>query len=141
MPTFYTHFKRLFFRVYPKLRDYITNMSLCAYPALEIYDSNVMHFFMPLSRQEEFFVPEFSEEQVSIATTEVSNADHAAVDSVLRTSSRNSTRKSEDRRVSEDPDDVDHNPEESGDSVFVKPTKPAPKKVLRVVVQNTPETM
>ncbi len=28
---------------------------------------------MPLSRQEEFFVPEFSEEEVSIATTENSS--------------------------------------------------------------------
>lgn len=27
---------------------------------------------MPLSKQEEFFVPEFSEEEVSIATTEMS---------------------------------------------------------------------
>ena len=31
---------------------------------------------MPLSRQEEFFVPEFSEEEVSIATTELSSASH-----------------------------------------------------------------
>ena len=28
---------------------------------------------MPLSKQEEYFVPEFCEEQVSIATTEFSN--------------------------------------------------------------------
>ncbi len=31
-----------------------------------------MQFMMPLSRQEEWFVPEFSEEEVSIATTEMS---------------------------------------------------------------------
>ena len=38
------------FRVYPKLRDYIAAMSLCAYPAIEISDHQNMHFMMPLSR-------------------------------------------------------------------------------------------
>lgn len=28
------------FRVYPKLKDYITSRGLCAYPAVEIYDGN-----------------------------------------------------------------------------------------------------
>ena len=61
------------FRVYPKLKEYITSRSLCAYPAIEIYTSKSIEFIMPLSKQEEYFVPEFCEEQVSIATTEFSN--------------------------------------------------------------------
>ena len=54
------------FRVYPKLKEYIATHGLCAYPALEIYTSNKIKFMMPLSKQEDFFVPEFCEEQVSI---------------------------------------------------------------------------
>merc|ERR1712243_276000 len=87
------------FRVYPRLRQYIADMGLCAYPAIEIADRRTMHFMMPLSRQEEFFVPEFCEEQISIATTEMSTAvDHSALadEDALRTSSRNS-RKSEEK--------------------------------------------
>jgi len=60
------------FRVYPLLKEYIATRGLCAYPALEIYSSESIEFIMPLSKQEEFFVPEFCEEQVSIATTEFS---------------------------------------------------------------------
>jgi hypothetical protein len=72
------------FRVYPKLKEYIAARGLCAYPALEIYTSRSIEFMMPLSKQEEFFVPEFSEEQVSIATTEFSNhPDHAGADEEL----------------------------------------------------------
>jgi len=130
------------FRVYPRLRHYIAEMGLCAYPAIEITDKRTMHFMMPLSRQEEFFVPEFCEEQISIATTEMSTAgvDHSALvdEDVLRTSSRNSNyRKSEEKN----PDKVG----ESGDSnansclnysnddlLFVKPTKPAPKKAKKL---------
>merc|ERR1711955_5758 len=57
------------YRVYPKLRDYIAERRLCAYPALELYnDANIM-FMMPLSRQDEFFVSEFQEDEMSIATT------------------------------------------------------------------------
>ncbi len=47
------------FRVYPKMRQYITQRNLCAYPALEIYRDDTIEFFMPLSRQDEFFVQEF----------------------------------------------------------------------------------
>jgi len=60
-------------KVYPKLKEFIASKGLCAYPCLEIYDSNVIHFVMPLSKQEQFFVHEFSEEEVSIATTERSS--------------------------------------------------------------------
>merc|ERR1712112_547097 len=59
------------YRVYPRLRDYIAERNLCAYPALELYtDSNII-FLMPLSRQEEFFVSEFQEEEMSVATTDL----------------------------------------------------------------------
>ncbi len=61
-------------RVYPRLKEYIASRGLCAYPAVEIYEEDHILFMMPLSRQEEWFVPEFSEEEVSIATTEMSTA-------------------------------------------------------------------
>ena len=94
------------FRVYPKLKEYIASRSLCAYPALEIYAANKIKFIMPLSKQEEFFVPEFCEEQVSIATTEFSN--HPADDQALNE------------------DDFKKIKDEDG---FIKPTAPAPKSV------------
>jgi len=59
------------YKVYPKLRDYIALRNLCAYPAMEVYtDSNII-FMMPLSRQDEFYVSEFQEEEMSIATTDM----------------------------------------------------------------------
>ena len=59
------------YRVYPKLRDYIAERRLCAYPALELYSDSSIVFMMPLSRQDEFFVAEFQEDEVSIATTDM----------------------------------------------------------------------
>jgi len=59
------------YRVYPKLRDYIAGRKLCAYPALEMYTDSSIIFMMPLSRQDEFFVPEFQDDEMSIATTDV----------------------------------------------------------------------
>ena len=58
------------YRVYPKLRDYIAERKLCAYPALELYSDSSIVFMMPLSRQDDFFVAEFQEDEVSIATTD-----------------------------------------------------------------------
>eukprot|EP00088_Acartia_fossae_P021372 TRINITY_DN22828_c0_g1_i1.p1 TRINITY_DN22828_c0_g1~~TRINITY_DN22828_c0_g1_i1.p1 ORF type:complete len:338 (+),score=75.53 TRINITY_DN22828_c0_g1_i1:37-1050(+) len=58
-------------RVYPKLKKYITVKNLCAYPAIEVYQSEDILFMMPLSHQEEFFVGEFQEEQESVATTDM----------------------------------------------------------------------
>lgn len=78
------------FRVYPKLKEYIAVRGLCAYPAMEIYTSDKIEFVMPLSKQEEFFVPEFCDEQISIATTEFSNhPDQAAADEELKNKSDN----------------------------------------------------
>jgi len=59
------------YRVYPKLRDYIASRKLCAYPAMEMYTDSKIIFMMPLSRQDEFFVSEFQEDEMSIATTDV----------------------------------------------------------------------
>jgi len=59
------------YKVYPALKQYIASKSLCAYPALEIYTDKEIIFMMPLSRQEEFFVREFQEEEVSVATTDL----------------------------------------------------------------------
>ena len=59
------------YKVYPRLRDYIAQRNLCAYPAMEIYADSTITFIMPLSRQDEFFVSEFQEEEVSIATTDL----------------------------------------------------------------------
>eukprot|EP00092_Neocalanus_flemingeri_P005676 GFUD01006114.1.p1 GENE.GFUD01006114.1~~GFUD01006114.1.p1 ORF type:complete len:298 (-),score=105.13 GFUD01006114.1:149-1042(-) len=59
------------YRVYPRLRDYIAQRNLCAYPAMEIYTDSTIIFMMPLSRQDEFFVSEFQEEEMSIATTDM----------------------------------------------------------------------
>jgi len=58
-------------RVYPKLRQYIAQRNLCAYPAIEIYTDREIWFIMPLSKQEEYFVQEFQEEDISVATTDV----------------------------------------------------------------------
>jgi len=59
------------YRVYPKLRQYIAERNLCAYPAIEIYTDKDIVFLMPLSMQEEYFVAEFQEEDISVATTEM----------------------------------------------------------------------
>ena len=59
------------FRVYPKLRRYISERNLCAYPAIEVYTDSEIMFLMPLSRQEEFFIPEVLEEDISVATTDI----------------------------------------------------------------------
>ncbi len=58
------------FKVYPALKRYIAARGLCAYPAAELYDDHEIRFMMPLSRQEEWFVPEFADEDVSVATSE-----------------------------------------------------------------------
>jgi len=67
------------YKVYPKMKAYIAGKSLCAYPALEIYSDHDIVFMMPLSQQDEFFVREFQEEELSIATTDMGSVynDHA----------------------------------------------------------------
>lgn len=124
------------FRVYPKLKDYITSRGLCAYPAVEIYDGNQINFMMPLSRQEEFFVPEFSEEEVSIATTEASSASQPQVKSGVSRSSRTQTVSNSSRKVMTSlmEDEVALAETEVDDDGFLKPIsikkldKPASKE-------------
>ena len=62
------------YKVYSKLRDYISQRNLCAYPAMEVYTDSEIIFLMPLSRQEEFFVSEFQEEEMSVATTDMTGS-------------------------------------------------------------------
>ncbi|XP_005090851.1 testis-expressed protein 264 [Aplysia californica] len=46
------------FKAYPQLKEYIEEHKLCAYPFVEYYDGESVHFMAPLSKQDEFFVPE-----------------------------------------------------------------------------------
>ena len=130
---------------------------------MEFYTPEKIQFVMPLSKQEEFFVPEFSEDQVSIATTEFStvapseanksyytgmddNASASGADSIhdeshTNLSSVSDNYNAQDRRVQEDfgcddstliESDIDdvQTEKELQDPVFIKPTKPAPRKKM-----------
>ncbi|XP_002738358.1 testis-expressed protein 264-like [Saccoglossus kowalevskii] len=44
------------FRVYPLLGDYVKRQKLCARPVLEMYCDDVIHFWAPLAKQDEFYV-------------------------------------------------------------------------------------
>nr|XP_020463513.1 testis-expressed protein 264-like isoform X2 [Monopterus albus] len=46
------------YRVYPRLVSYIEERKLCAFPFIEIYNSDVINYMAPLSHQTDFFVPE-----------------------------------------------------------------------------------
>ncbi|XP_011794371.1 PREDICTED: testis-expressed sequence 264 protein isoform X3 [Colobus angolensis palliatus] len=48
-------------RVHPALDTYIKARKLCAYPRLEIYQEDQIHFMCPLARQGDFYVPEVKE--------------------------------------------------------------------------------
>uniref|UniRef100_A0A3P9LX74 Testis expressed 264, ER-phagy receptor a n=1 Tax=Oryzias latipes TaxID=8090 RepID=A0A3P9LX74_ORYLA len=50
------------YRVYSRLSSYIEERKLCAFPTVEIYTSDVIHYMVPLSRQTHFYVPEIKEE-------------------------------------------------------------------------------
>lgn len=45
-------------RVYPVLAQYIKEHKLCAYPFIEIYADEKIHFIAPLAKQDEFYVDE-----------------------------------------------------------------------------------
>ncbi|XP_063072167.1 testis-expressed protein 264 homolog [Engraulis encrasicolus] len=45
-------------RVYPRLGEYITERKLSAFPWMEIYKDDLIHYMCPLARQNSFFVPE-----------------------------------------------------------------------------------
>jgi len=68
-------------RVYPRLAEYIQAEKLCAHPMVEIYDHNQIIFMAPLSRQDEFYVEETQEPEMSSADnldgseTQISDSD------------------------------------------------------------------
>lgn len=49
-------------KAYPRLEAYIEEHKLCAHPFMEYYDGKNIHFFAPLSKQDEFYVPECTNE-------------------------------------------------------------------------------
>lgn len=51
------------YRVFPELNAYITERRLSAYPFLEIFKGDLIHYMCPLENQEGFFVPELLEKQ------------------------------------------------------------------------------
>uniref|UniRef100_A0A1A8FE36 Testis expressed 264 n=1 Tax=Nothobranchius korthausae TaxID=1143690 RepID=A0A1A8FE36_9TELE len=63
------------YRVYPRLASYIEERKLCAFPFIEIYGSDVIHYMVPLSRQTDFFVPETKEELKPAVKEEDSDED------------------------------------------------------------------
>ncbi|XP_046405907.1 testis-expressed protein 264 homolog [Ischnura elegans] len=45
-------------RIYPRIAAYIAAKNLCAHPVIEIYGPSEIYFVVPLSRQNEFYIPE-----------------------------------------------------------------------------------
>ena len=70
------------FRVYPKLKEFISSRGLCAYPAVEMYSGGEIRFVMPLSRQDEWFVKEFDDELEGNNDQSVSEATESKSDEV-----------------------------------------------------------
>ncbi|XP_061689923.1 testis-expressed protein 264 [Syngnathoides biaculeatus] len=63
------------FRVYPRLKSYIEERKLTNLPNIEICDSLVTNYMVPLSRQTEFFVPEMRDEAKADVKEEDSDED------------------------------------------------------------------
>ncbi|XP_044074816.1 testis-expressed protein 264 homolog [Siniperca chuatsi] len=63
------------YRVYPRLSSYIEERKLCAFPTIEICNSDVINYMVPLSRQTDFFVPEMKEEVKTDVKEEDSDED------------------------------------------------------------------
>jgi len=74
------------YKAYPAMKAYIFGKSLCAYPAIEIYTAQDIIFMMPLSQQDEFYVREFQEEEISIATTDMGSVYNDNTDNESRDS-------------------------------------------------------
>ncbi|PIK39694.1 hypothetical protein BSL78_23468 [Apostichopus japonicus] len=72
-------------RVYPRLDNYITERQLSAHPAVEFYDPDTIHFVMPLSKQEAFYVPEasYTEEPTEEPETDGENGEQSQDDKGL----------------------------------------------------------
>ncbi|CAG5123483.1 unnamed protein product [Candidula unifasciata] len=65
-------------KAYPRLKDYIEEHKLCAHPFIEIYDGKTIHFVAPLSKQDEFYVPEC--EQPKCGDQDLSDGDGTVLD-------------------------------------------------------------
>ncbi|XP_029005568.1 testis-expressed protein 264 isoform X2 [Betta splendens] len=63
------------YRVYPRLASYIEERKLYAFPSVEIYRSDSIHYMVPLSHQMDFFVPEMKEEVKTDVKEEESDED------------------------------------------------------------------
>jgi len=74
-------------RVYPRLAEYIQTEKLCAHPMVEIYEKDQIIFMAPLSKQDEFYVEETQEPEMSSADnleeSETHNSDSDAIESTL----------------------------------------------------------
>ncbi|KAI9556996.1 hypothetical protein GHT06_016790 [Daphnia sinensis] len=57
-------------RVYPKLAEYIKESKLCAHPMIEIYEDDKIIFMSPLSKQDEFYVKETQDEELTNSAAE-----------------------------------------------------------------------
>lgn len=57
-------------RVYPRLAEYIKESKLCAHPMIEIYEDDKIVFMSPLSKQDEFYVKETQEEELTNSAAE-----------------------------------------------------------------------
>lgn len=74
-------------RVYPVIRSYISEHKLCAHPSLEIYTSDYIHFLLPLSKQDSFYLIDEDEEEdaddedVSGSGSQSGDEDEEAADS------------------------------------------------------------
>ncbi|XP_019365869.1 PREDICTED: testis-expressed sequence 264 protein [Gavialis gangeticus] len=78
-------------RVHPALDTYIKERKLCAYPRLEIYKGDQIHFLCPLARQWDFYVPEMKEierkSRAAVAEAEDAQTDITGADTLSETSS------------------------------------------------------
>ncbi|XP_070697622.1 testis-expressed protein 264 [Pempheris klunzingeri] len=63
------------YRVYPRLASYIEERKLCAFPTIEVCNTDVINYMVPLSRQTDFFVPEMKEEVKTDVKEEDSDED------------------------------------------------------------------
>jgi len=52
-------------KVYPAIENFIKENKLCAHPYIEFYDREMMQFIVPLSKQERFYVPDYTSLQAT----------------------------------------------------------------------------
>nr|CAB3266910.1 testis-expressed sequence 264 protein-like [Phallusia mammillata] len=74
-------------KVYPGIKHYIQSRKLSAYPLMEIYKENVIHYMAPLSKQNDFFVSEFKFSKSPSSTDGDSTQNDTTDEDTLSTSS------------------------------------------------------